>query len=228
MRNRYLLVSLILLGVVATSLTIRVSADAPVSASRESLSNEQKLAALEFAKVNHPQLATLIRKLEKRDAVEYQKALIDLSRTSEKLERVKSRDAERYEVELNLWKLDSRIRLLAARMASDERSSLEKELRTLLEQRTDLRLEQLQMDRERLAGRIDRIDGQIDQLSTERGALVDKEVDRLRKSVRTRTSTVIKKSSAKRETKPAKDKQKATATESTSTPANQAPPPSAS
>jgi hypothetical protein len=166
----------------------------PEKASR--LSAQQQQSALEFVKEHHPQLNTLINRLKNRDPAEYHKALTDVFRTYERLERMQERDRPRYEVELKLWKVNSRIRLLAARMAADQAAdqspTLESQLRHLLSERTDLRLQQLALERERLNSRIERIDSQAAQLSSEREAVIDREVERLQRSVRSRSSRVSK------------------------------------
>src|SRR5690606_35543345 len=133
-------------------------------------------SALEFVKEHHPQLNTLITRLKKRDPAEYHKALHDVFKTSERLHRLQYRDRPRHDVELKLWKVGSRIRLLAARMATDRSPELASQLRELLNERTDLRLQQLTLERERLKNRLERIEGQVNQLSGERDAVVDKEI----------------------------------------------------
>jgi hypothetical protein len=172
------------------TLAVGLRADLPARTKEASspLTATQKAAALRFAQEHHPQLGSLIRRLEKRDPAEFERALTDVSKTYERLSRLKPRDPQRYDVDLALWKTDSRIRLLAARMANDQRSALELQLRSLLSARTDLRLQQLALERQRLTARIEKLDDQTSQLSSEREDLIDKELERLRRSVRTRTS----------------------------------------
>jgi hypothetical protein len=164
------------------------SADTTRSEKAERLTQQQQQSALEFVREHHPQLNTLITRLEKRDPAEYDKALREVSRTSERLRRMEGRDRPRYEVEIKLWKVNSRIRLAAARMAADQAAlpspALESQLRELLNQRTDLKLQQLTLERERLSSRIERIDSQIAQMSSERDAAIDREVERLQRSAR--------------------------------------------
>src|SRR5690606_32219945 len=100
------------------------------------------------------------------------------------------RDPDRHELELKIWKVDSRIRLLAARMARDERTALERQLKSLLNERAGLRLEQLKLERQRLASRIERVDQQMLQLKADQEALIVPESERLRRSVRSRSSKV--------------------------------------
>lgn len=196
MQRPLLLTAILLLeGVLPT---MGWSADTTSAEPAPRLSSEQQQSALEFVKEHHPQLNGLITRLKKRDPAEYDKAVTEVFRTHERLQRMKERDRPRYEVELKRWKVDSRIRLLAARMAAVEASErspeLESQLRELLNQRTDLRLQLLTLERERLSNRLERIDAQVNQLSSEREAVIDREVERLQRRVRVSTDRVFRQS----------------------------------
>jgi hypothetical protein len=184
----------VLLAVAAVWPVAGWAVDAAPAESASRLTAEQQQSALDFVKEHHPQLSTLITRLQKRDPAEYHTALKDVFRTCERLQRMEGRDRQRYEVELKLWKVDSRIRLLAARMAADQSPSMESQLRELLNERTDLRLQQLTLERERLNNRIERIDSQVSQLSSERDTMIDREVERLQRSVRARSTRAVKNS----------------------------------
>jgi hypothetical protein len=168
----------------------RARADVHPAQTVPTLDASREAASLAFAEEHHPQLASLLSVLEERDPLEYGNAVAEISRTAERLERVHMRDRERYELELTIWKVDSRIRLLAARMARDDRISLEQQLKSLLSERSDLRLKQLRLEKQRLEVRIGRVDQQIRQLQAGQEALIDRETERLRRSVRSRTSEV--------------------------------------
>lgn len=196
MRQRLLTGAILLLGL-CLGMRAGWSADSAPLPKTSRLTADQQKAALDFAREHHPQLNALILRLKKRDPAEYHEALEDVFKTSERLQRLEARDRARYEVELELWKVGSRIRLLAARMAADRSPELEKQLRDLLGERNDLRLQQLALERERLTSRLERIESQVSQLSSEREARIEREVERLRKSVRARTARVPKKSAGK-------------------------------
>lgn len=170
------------LGVVSARAAETGVADAAVR-----LTDEQQQEALGFVQEHHPQLNTLITRLKKRDPAEYHKAVREVFATAVRLQRLQARDPQRYDVDLALWKVESRIRLLAARMAADQSASLEGQLRDLLVRRSDLRLQQMTLERERLAERAERLDAQISQFAANRDAAIDKEVDRLRRNVRARS-----------------------------------------
>lgn len=190
---RILLAALLALFVLVAVDSHAGRADSKSDSADPSLSDEQKSVAMAFAKEHHPQLASLFTRLARRDPSGHEKALLEVSRAAERLQRMRSRDQERYEVDLSLWKTDSRVRLLAARMAKDQRSSLESQLKSLLDERYQLRLRQLELERKRIATRLDRVNAQIEELRGDREALVNREFERLQNSVRSRTSAVSKK-----------------------------------
>jgi hypothetical protein len=140
---------------VASSLPLRGEA-----LTKEQLA-KQSVTALEFAKTHHPELASLLEQLRINAPKDFEAAVIDLNRTGERLERVRKNSPERYELELAAWKLDSRVRLLAARLAMGGDSTLEDELRDALEERFDLRIKLLKDERDRLHKRVERLDEQV-------------------------------------------------------------------
>ncbi len=148
------------------------------------LQPEQEAAALAFAGEHHPELKSLVESLKTANPDGYKKAIHDLSKTHERLGKLKANKAsERYEHELALWKLESRIRLTAARSAMKDTDELRAELKALVEQRQALSLQWLKAERERTAARLTKLDAE---LLTAQPESVDAEVDRLLKSVKTK------------------------------------------
>lgn len=144
---------------------------------------EGETLVLEFAATHHPELADLLVQLRSDDPREFEQAIRDLNRTRERLERMKEKTPERYELELNAWKLDSRIRLLAARLAMSSDPQLEKELKSALRQRVEVRAKMLAAERERLEARIEGIDKTLSDLRQHPDQIADREFARLQQSV---------------------------------------------
>lgn len=140
-------------------------------------------AATEFARRHHPELADLLTRLKDRNPRQYDQAVRQLFQTSQRLARVRDRDPERYEVALEAWKLDSRIRLLAARMTMRGDSQLEEELAELVRARADVRLRQLAEERDRLTERLDRIDAMIERIGNNPEAATKRELQRIKRSL---------------------------------------------
>lgn len=147
------------------------------------LSAEREAAALEFAQQNHPELMSLLQNLKQSAPREYQAALTELDRTVDRLAKLKEKFPERYEFQLTEWKITSRIRLLAARMAMSDDPAVEAELRTALRDRLELRLNAQRAERDRLQKRVERLDQTIGEMSSKMDAQVEKQFADLRSAM---------------------------------------------
>ena len=146
---------------------------------------EREAAALSFVRQHHAELADLLAQLKTSNRKEYQRAVHELFRTSERLAQIRERgDTLKYDLDLEAWKLDSRIRLLAARMSmSEENEVLQAELKQLLLDRSDLQLEQQLLERERLATRLEKLDAAIEKTRREREQQAQASLDKLLKGM---------------------------------------------
>lgn len=145
---------------------------------------ERQAAALKFAELHHAELHQLIQGLKKANRPEYQKAVRQLYNDSERLARLKERAADRYDLVLKEWQVDSRLRLLVARMTmSAGDPELEGQLKELLQKRVDARLNLLKFDQERQAARLAKLDEQIEQLESDRETSVEKELLQIQRSL---------------------------------------------
>ncbi|HUG92975.1 MAG TPA: hypothetical protein VML55_19195 [Planctomycetaceae bacterium] len=145
----------------------------------------REAAALKFAQLHHSQLEKLLVHLQNSNPAEYKRAIRQLYMDSERLARTAERSPERHELELDAWKLDSRIRLLVARMSMSSSGSVEldSQLKALLEQRVDLRLRQLQSERERLETRLSRLNETIENIEANPEEAALKDLQRVKRSL---------------------------------------------
>jgi hypothetical protein len=151
------------------------------------LSAEREAAALAFAREHHAELAALIEKLRRDNRRDYDRAIRELSQASERLTRLKKQSAEQYELSLAAWKLDSRTQLLAARMTVSQTPALEAELKQLLAERADIRLKEFKSERARLQDRLTKLNASIQALESDKNAVVDKDLLRIKRSVAARS-----------------------------------------
>ena len=151
------------------------------------LTPEREAAALTFARRHHAELVELLASLKPMDSARYASAIAELFQTSERLAKLKTRMPERYRIDLQVWKIDSRVRLLAARCANAMGDEIRHEIRSLLMQRNELRAAQLEADQERMAARIQKLQQTIDHLRSENSQLADRELNRLLGTVRSRS-----------------------------------------
>lgn len=187
----------------------------PAAKSGAEIAVEREQAALDFAAQHHPELVALIEPLKTANPKEYQRAIKELHRTSERLLGIKLRDSVRYELELDAWKLQSQIRLLAARLTMGPDSELETQLRDTLKKKAENQLKLYQNERETLQSRLSQLEKQIDRVSNSREQLVQQEYDRLLKATgREKKAVVPKANPGKPVTKKKENPPKASSTTS--------------
>lgn len=150
--------------------------DRPAPSSRRPpLSPERREELLEFIREHHPELEKLLLTLERKRPPRFQSALRGIDATVTRLDALRD-DPERYETALEDWKLKSRIELLAARIAIEDRPEWRDQLTVLIESRLQRRQEQLQTERERLEKRLERLNQQLAKIDDDEAAEVERQV----------------------------------------------------
>ena len=166
-------------------------------------------AAMTFAKLHHPELADLLTHLKKQNRSEYKRAIREIYQTSEQLARTRERWPERYELNLEAWKLDSRIRLMLAHIViSKNEVKLDGELEDLLLRRVDIQVQQLTVQRDRLTQqlervtqRVEKLDANISRIESDRKSAARKALLRIKRSIDARSRKMKKtKSPSKQKT----------------------------
>lgn len=140
-------------------------------------------AALAFAEKHHAELAGLLRQLKRTEPGEFAAAVAEISRTSDRLEKLREKQPEKYDAALREWQLTSRIRLIVARMAMTKDPTLEQELRDVVRERLELRLLPLRAEAERIEKRLEKIRGTIADHDRDPDASVERELATLKSGV---------------------------------------------
>lgn len=147
------------------------------------LDAKARAAALKFGREHHPELANLLQVLRKANARHYETAISELAFHSERLGRMAERSDERYSASLNLWKLESRLRLAVARLTMAGDDEIDKKIRPLLVERSSLRLSLLRIESKRQTARLKKLEEQIATLSSNSDERIAVEIERIRKSI---------------------------------------------
>lgn len=173
------------LGLLASAVTVLMAADAgPNPASKKdrdrakppvAVTAQQEAEVLQFLRQHHTELAELLGHLQLSRPADYTRAIRDIWHARERLRQVEKGDGDRYELELQAWVLQSKIQLLVARLAMSDTASSRDELRRLLAEQFDLKLRFSQLDRERTAERLQKLDDQLRRLTDSRTELLEKE-----------------------------------------------------
>lgn len=134
---------------------------------------EREAAALTFVRMHHAELAELLERLKTRRPQEYQKAVRELFRASERLASSQEQQPLRYELELQEWKLSSRIQLLVARMSMNRTPELEQELRQLLNEQVSVHRDLIRFSYERTSARAAALQKELKDLEQRQADLVE-------------------------------------------------------
>ncbi len=150
---------------------------------------EREATAIAFAGENHPELATLLTNLKQNNPTEYLAAVVELNRDVERLAAMKPKNSQQHDSALALWKMDSRIRLLAARLTMSDNPALEAELKAAVRERVELTLAERKAERERLQRRVEKLDQTIGELSTKLDDIAEKELAAVKRSAQSSKPT---------------------------------------
>lgn len=142
------------------------------------ISSEEEEEVLEFVTTHNAPLRSLLADLKAARPAEYQRALVDLLRTTQRLAQVKRNRPHAYALEIERWKTQSRVQILTALLALRGDAKIREELKEALQQRADVQLRILKADREAAARRLAELDEKIRQAEEGREAKVQQEFDR--------------------------------------------------
>ncbi len=150
---------------------------APAAAAEVDVDDER--VALAFAGAHHAELARLLGPMKAAHPREYQKAIRELFRASDRLSRIQARSADRYELELAIWKSESRLRLVAAQSAMVDDDERREQIEKLVTERNSLRVRLFELEIAESEARIAQLNRQIETLKGQESEAVRREVDRL-------------------------------------------------
>jgi hypothetical protein len=161
---------------------VKPKADAPAKTAPPAIDAEQEQVVLEFVREHQPELAELLTHLKEGRPKEYHKAIRDLSRARDRLFQMRKNNAARYDIELSLWKIETRVQLLAARLQMSESKELREQLRAALGEQIDARISLLKLERDQVQERLNKANAQLKKLDSERSQLIDKQLQVLTKT----------------------------------------------
>jgi hypothetical protein len=143
----------------------------------------QEAAVLAMVKQHHADLESLLTRLKKTSPAQYTQAVRSLFRISVRLAAIQERDMARYELELEKWKLESRVQLLGLKAVRDPGSQMiADQLRDSLKQLRDAKLQLLLLERDRQQQRLAKLQAQIDNLGQRSPQQLEQELNAVLKS----------------------------------------------
>jgi hypothetical protein len=143
--------------------------------------SEREAAALQFVAEHHAELGAVLGSLKTLDREQYEQAIRELAQTMERLAMLQAKDPVLYELSLEGWKINSRIEVLAAHLASAKAKDpeLEAELKDLLYRQIDLQREQVEHNRKRLLESLEGMETNIKWLRDNREQLAQRRFQNL-------------------------------------------------
>jgi hypothetical protein len=153
------------------------------------MNKSREAAALAFVREHHPELESLLASLKEQQPKQYEAAIRDLFRHSERLAGSQEKDAARYELELKAWKLQSRVQLLTATfMMSPQDEAAKAKLKAALVEQIHARRELLQLERDHVAKRLEKLDEQIKKLQNDSEQAAERQLQAIVEGPKAKTS----------------------------------------
>jgi len=140
---------------------------------------EREAAAINFVERNHAELSELLAHLKTSQPRQYEQAIKEIYRVTERLAGVQERDPLHYELEVKLWTAQSRVQLLAARLKMGDGESVRKELREALATQIDARLDVLKHQKQQAAERLAKMESDISQLEDNKEKAIQRQLEML-------------------------------------------------
>jgi len=152
---------------------------------------EREAAALSFVERNHAELSELLVHLKTSQPKQYEQAIKEIYRVTERLAGVQERDPLHYELEVKLWTAQSRVQLLAARLKMGDSESVKNELRQALATQIDARLDVLKHQKQQAAERLAKMESDISQLETNKEKAIERQLEMLARSAGVKNLTKV-------------------------------------
>ncbi|MEZ6093855.1 MAG: hypothetical protein R3C03_06405 [Pirellulaceae bacterium] len=139
----------------------------PKAESKPQQDEAVRTAALEFVREHQPQVGRLLNRLEQNRPAQYERSVRSLVREVERLQAIKSRVPEKFDVALALWKNQKAIDLITAQLAvTKDRDAATEKLTSLLRERNQLQIESLTLDMTRVQERLVQLKQQKSELES--------------------------------------------------------------
>jgi hypothetical protein len=148
------------------------------------VTREREAAAMAFVRTHHAELGDVLAVLAESNPKEYEKEIRKIFQTSETLANLQEHDPELYAMDLSAWVLDSKVRLAAARFGMVQSESAVDELRGLLTERTELRINRRILLRDRAQVRLAEMNRGIEAAERGKEKEISRQLERLTKGAK--------------------------------------------
>jgi hypothetical protein len=140
---------------------------------------QREAAVMTFVQRNHAELADLLGYLKTSQPDEYERAIKEIFRATERLDQIQDRDPLQYELEVAAWTAQSRVQLLAAKLKMGSSEEVRKQLREALKTQNEAKLSLLKHERQKVADRLSKLDSDITRYENDREKIIDRQLQLL-------------------------------------------------
>lgn len=140
---------------------------------------EREAAVRTFVELNHAELADLLAHLKANQPKEYERAVRELHRVTERLAGIQERDPTQYDLEVKFWTAQSRVQLFTAKLRMGTSEDIKDQLREALGAQAEAKVALLKHDRSKIAERLSRVERDIAQFENEREKVIEKQLELL-------------------------------------------------
>lgn len=141
---------------------------------------EREAAVLTFVRLNHPELEALLVHLKAAsNNKDYERAIRELYRVTERLALIHDRDSTQYELELRAWKIQSRLQLLSAKMQMASKDDLKQQIKEALKEQHEVKAALLARQRQKLVEETKRIEENLNRLESQKESTLQKQLETL-------------------------------------------------
>jgi hypothetical protein len=137
---------------------------------------ENEADALAFVQEHHPELASVLQSLKSMRQKEYEMAIREIVRTKKRLETLIKREGDLYALELDAWKLKSKIDLMIAKAIARDKAFDKVVLRELLSQQVDNQKKRWKHEQSTLAKRQEQLAEQLQRTEGHEDERVDQQL----------------------------------------------------
>lgn len=162
----------------------------PKEPTRKDKANQTPPDVTAFVREHHPEIEKYLKELKKNSPQLYRRGVSEIARNANRLEALKARNPELHQQMLEIWKIESRIKLAAARFALTENEKFKIELESLVEKRLELQKTRLYSERERLEERLSKLNTQIESFESTKDDMAKKRIDQYLRRFKTQAKRI--------------------------------------
>ena len=162
--------------------------------------------AIAFVQEHHPELVSLLQSLKSMRQKEYEMAIREIVRTKKRLEMLAKREADLYAMELDAWKLKSKIDLMMAKAIARDKAFDKVVLRELLFQQVENQKKRWKHEQSTLAKRQEQLVELLGRTEGHEDARVEQQLSVHLKNIDSKVGTAKKLKQEAKINKEGKDK----------------------